>query len=285
MKTAAVDADIVHPLDAPLGAEIVGLDLADEPHGDTVFSILSAFRDYSVLVFRDQTLNDERLVEISEWFGPRYLPPPGVPMAGGPDQPRVVEISNRDGGVGVVGPLPAHSDLQYMPVPAAATMLYAVEVPPVGGDTCFANLQRAFKELPPATQQRLSRLKGLVRNPFTGAGYGRTMSGEHQYYINNEVPDCPHPLVRTHPDTGRRSLYFSPFVERIIGDITPDEESALLAALKAHVDQSHLYYVHQWRAGDLLVWDNRCTNHKREAFDVSIPRVMHRLEIAGTRPF
>lgn len=275
----------VIPFDGPLGAEIQGVDLRQAQTGSTLFRVLEAFRQHSVLLFRKQKLSDERLVEVSEWFGPQYIPPPGLPVAGGRDQPRVVKIANRDGGVGAIGPLPPHSDLQYMPVPPSATMLYALEVPATGGDTGFANLHMAHEELAWPLRKRLEDLQGLVRNPFVEGGYGRSMSGQNQHYTNENVGEFPHPLVRTHPETGRKSLYFSPFVEKLIGDINVEEESELLAQLVRHVDQSHLYYMHRWQEGDLLLWDNRCTNHKREAFDTEYARVMHRLEIAGTRPF
>lgn len=275
----------VVPFSGPLGAEIRGIDLRYTQTGSTLYRVLDAFRQYSVLLFRRQRLSDERLIEVSEWFGPQYIPPAGLPVAGGSDQPRVVKIANRDGGVGAIGPLPPHSDLQYMPVPPLATMLYAVEVPASGGDTGFSNLHRAYEELPRALRQRLAGLQGLVRNPFVEGSYGHGMSGHNQHYTTLELDEFPHPLVRTHPDTGRKSLYFSPFVEQLIGDIGADEEPALRAQLSRHVDQAHLYYMHQWQKGDLLLWDNRCTNHKREAFNTKHARVMHRLEIAGTRPF
>ena len=273
------------PFDGPLGAEVRGVDLRFAQSGSILYIILAAFRQYSVLLFREQQLSDERLAEVSEWFGPQYIPPPGLPVAGGSDQPRVVKIANRDGGVGAVGPLPPHSDLQYMPVPPSATMLYALQVPDSGGDTGFANLQWAYEELSPALRERLTQLQGVVLNPFVEAGYGRSLSGVHQHYSAGKVAEFAHPVVRTHPDTGRRSLYFSPFVEKLLGDVGTHEESELLQQLAQHIDQPHLYHMHQWDAGDLLLWDNRCTNHKREAFDTDQPRVMHRLEIAGTRPF
>lgn len=275
----------VEALAAPVGAEVRGVDLRSDPPAESVYRLLSAFREHAVLVFRDQILDDLRLIEISEWFGPGYSPPPGLPVPGGADQPRVLEISNRAGGVGATGPLPPHSDLMYMPVPPAATMLYALEVPPSGGDTSFSNLHRALLALPEAIRERLATVRGVVRNPFAGDGWGRALAGNHQHFIADEVPEFPHPLIRTHPDTGRRSLYFSPFVERLVGDIDAAEADRLLQLLAEHVDRDEFYYVHQWRPGDLVIWDNRCTNHKRAAFDMALPRVMRRLEIAGTRPF
>lgn len=276
---------IVEALPAPVGAEVRGVDLRRDPPGEVIYRMLCAFREHAVLVIRDQDLDARRLIEISEWFGPEYVPPPGLPVAGGADQPRVVEISNREGGVGATSPLPPHSDLMYMPVPPAATMLYAVEVPPSGGETSFSNLQQALMALAPELRERLATLRGVVRNPFAGDGYGRAMSGTHQHYITEEVPEFSHPVVRTHPDTGRPSLYFSPFVEKLLGDIDPEEETRLLELLREHIDREVFYYQHHWRAGDLLIWDNRCTNHKRAPFDTAQARVMRRLEIAGTRPF
>ncbi len=283
--TTAVDSSLeVVQFDAPLGAEVRGVDLSGDPSGDAVFAIMQAFASHQVLVFPDQSLSDDRLLEISEWWGPRYVAPEGIPMLGGEDQAAVVSISNTEGGVAGEGALPAHTDLQYMPVPLLGAMLYAVEVPPTGGDTSWSNLYQAYDELDGDTKDRIAGVRGIGINPYAGGMAGQRIAGANQLYTD-EVPDFPHPLVRTHPVTGRKILYFSYFVTRLEGVDDPSEERELLDRLGAHVDQDHLYFTHRWRAGDLLVWDNRCTNHKRADFDPSQRRVMHRVQIAGTRPF
>lgn len=283
--TTVVDRSLeVVPFDAPLGAEVRGVDLATDPAGDVVFDILGAFADHQLLVFRDQELSDERLLEIAEWWGPQYAPPEGIPMLGDEDQAAVVSISNTPGGVAGEGALPAHTDLQYMPVPLLGAMLYALEVPSSGGDTSWSNLYQAYDELDDETKAAIEGVRGVGINPYAGDATGREIAGGNQHYTD-EVPDFPHPLVRTHPVTGRKILYFSYFVVSLEGIDDPDEEQELLDRLRAHVDQDHLYFTHRWRPGDLLVWDNRCTNHKRADFDSSERRVMHRVQIAGTRPF
>ncbi|MDH3705449.1 MAG: TauD/TfdA family dioxygenase [Acidimicrobiia bacterium] len=283
MTTPTID---IVPLDAPLGAEVRGLDLTADPDGDDVFALLDAFRRHHVLVVRSQPIDDERLRAVASWFGSPYIPPADIPMFGDEDQGLVSVLSNRDdAGVGSRIPLPHHTDLQYMPIPLLGAALHSVRVPPEGGDTLWSNLHQAYDELDDATKQRLEGLRGIALNPFAGQGLGREFTGDGQHFVEHEVPDFPHPLVRTHPDTGRKALYMSSFIIGIDGIDDPDDEQQLIGLLNAHVDQDHLYYRHQWQEGDTIIWDNRCTNHKREDFDQSYPREMHRVQIAGTRPF
>lgn len=278
----------ITPCEAPLGAEVTGLDLTVDPSGDEVFELLDAFRRHHVLVFKKQKLSDERLRAVAAWFGSPYTPPEGIPMFGDGEQGEVAVLSNRDDrGVGSRIALPHHTDLQYMPIPLLGAALHAVTVPPpaAGGDTLWANLHQAYDELDDATRDRLADLRGISLNPFAGSGLGREFTGDGQHFVADEVPQFPHPLVRTHPDTGRKALYMSSFVTGIEGIDDPEEAQVLIGLLNAHVDQDHLYYRHVWDAGDTIVWDNRCTNHKREDFDQQYPREMHRVQIAGTRPF
>lgn len=281
---ARSDPEVV-PTGGPLAAEIRGVDLAREQSGETIHAVLRAFEAHHVLIFRGQSLSKERLLEVSEWFGPRYVPPPDLPVLGGEDQPPVVPVSNVvEGGVLGSGPIAAHSDLAYMPVPLLGSMLHADEVPAEGGDTSWANLHQAYDELDAATRDEVAGLRVWAFNPYAGRHAVRGLAGPNQKYVAEEVPRFPHPLVRTHPVTGRRSLfvsYLSGGVLRPDGAALPD---ALLRRLQKHADQSHFYYTHRWRPGDVVVWDNRCTNHRRSGFGEA-RRVMYRVQIAGSRPF
>lgn len=271
------------PTGGPLGAEVRGLDLARDPPGACVYDVLRAFADHQVLIFRDQKLTAERQLEVAEWFGPRYVPPPDLPVLGDSSQPPVVPVSNvAEGGVLGSGPLGAHSDLQYMPLPLLGSMLYAVEVPDSGGETSWSNLYRAYEELDVGTRERLRDAKVWALNPYAGRYALRELGGPNQRYVERDVPRFPHPVFRTHPETGRRSLYVSYLSAGLVG--VDDEDGALLRRLQRHADQPHLYYTHRWRPGDVVVWDNRCTNHKRAAFDPGARRVMYRVQIAGSRP-
>ena len=274
----------IEPSGGVLGAEVHGVDLAGPVEGAAVFAILEAFRRHHVLVLRDQHLDDERQLQIAEWFGPRYVPPADLPVLGDDRQPPVVSVSNDPGGVLGDGELAAHSDLQYMPVPLLGSVLYAKVVPEQGGDTSWSNLHLAYDELHDDLRRRLEGLRAWAFNPYAGHRAIRDLAGPNQRYVDEELPPFFHPLVRIHPDTGRRSLYVSWLTAGVEGF---DEEASrqLLGELIGHVDQPRFYWTHRWRAGDLVVWDNRCTNHKRSAFDPAQRRVLHRVQIAGTRPF
>ncbi len=276
----------VVPTDGPLGAHVLGVDLARGLPEATVERIVEAFERHHVILFPDQKLEHERLLEIAEWFGPVYVPKGDVPVLGSPSQPPVACVSNvMEGGVFGHRGIPPHSDLQYLPEPSLGTLLYAVELPRRGGDTSWSNLHQAYEELDPATQLRIEGLKIEVHNPYAGAHAARAIGGPNQMYVEEDLPPSVHPLVRTHPATGRKSLFLGAFAGRIVGLDDPNEAAALLQRLRWHVNRRHFYYRHRWRVGDLVVWDNRCTNHKRDPYDPSIPRILHRVQIAGTRPF
>jgi len=281
--TVAMSTLRVEPTGGPLGAVVHGVDLSVDQDGDTVFAILEAFRRHHVLVFGDQHVTAARQLEIAEWFGPRYVPPAEIPVLGDETQPPVVEVSNDPGGVLGDGELGAHSDLQYMPVPLLGSMLVAEVIPSRGGDTSWSNLHLAYDELDPGLRQAVEGRRAWAFNPYAGSRAIRSLAGPDQRYVDDELEPFFHPLVRTHPDTGRRSLYVSYLTAGIEG--MPDEESRrTLGTLLRHVDDNRFYWTHRWRPGDVVVWDNRCTNHKRTAFD-SERRVLHRVQIAGTRPF
>jgi taurine dioxygenase len=275
------------PTSGPLGAE-VRADLRADPPGEVVYALHEALRRYHVILLREQELSEQRLVEIGSWFGPIYAPPSQLPVLGGEAQPPVVRVSNvGEDGVAGSGPLPMHSDLHNMPIPADLSVLYALEVPRAGGETAWSNLHQAHDELPEALRARLVGVKGVSPNPYAGTRSARTRqaAGEHQLYVDEELPVFPHPVVRTHPWTGRRSLYVGHYVERLVGIDDPSEAAQLLERLKAHVDQDHLYWAHTWRAGDLVISDNRCTNHRRAAFAADARRCLLRMMLGGSRPF
>ncbi len=285
MPEAAVALEVV-PTGGPLGAEVHGVDLARDQPGAVVYGILQAFADYQVLIFRDQDLTRERQLAVSEWFGPTYVPPADIPVLGDASQPPVVPVSNVvEGGVLGKGAIAPHSDLQYMPVPLLGAMLHAVEVPAEGGDTSWANLYMAYEELDAATKAQVADLQVWAFNPYAGRFAKLDVAGPNQKVTDAEVPRFHHPVVRTHPVTGRKVLYVSSLSLGLAGLPDPSQERAFLQQLRRHADQPHLYYTHRWRPGDVVVWDNRCTNHKRADFDATQRRVMYRTQIAGTRPF
>jgi len=175
-----------------------------------------------------------------------------------------------------------HSDDSYQPVPCSLTILYGVEVPPTGGDTQFTNMYAAYDALPAATKERIAPLK--VVHAYNSSRKGTriaTLSGAEQ----EKVPGAVHPLVRTHPETGRRALYLNPNrMEQIVG-MSRAESDRLLDELIAHATQPQFQYRHKWRRGDILIWDNRCTMHKANAdYPDGAKRLMQRIIVQGTVP-
>lgn len=276
----------IDPTGGPLGAFISGINLMDAQSGEVVYELIQAFHKYQVLIFPKQELTSERQLEVSEWFGPRFMPPKDLPVLGDDTQPEVVAVSNfaPDGVLGD-GFLPPHSDLQYMPVPLLGAMLFAIEIPGEGGDTSWSNLHLAYDELDEAMKRKLEGLRSWSANPYAGQFQLKELHGPNQKYMENDLPQFHHPIVRTHPATGRKSLYWSFMNVGISGLDDPAEANELAMKLINIIHEPHLYYTHKWTPGDVVLWDNRNTNHTRSAFDASQRRLLHRVQIAGTRPF
>ena len=280
------DIEII-PSNQSLGAEVCGIDLAEDIPGEVVHRIVKAWERHHVIYFRGQSIQDERQLEITQWFGPRHAPYPDMPILGDVSQPDIISISNvtEDGLLGG-GRLEPHQDTIYLPTPLAGAVMRAEEVPKTGGDTAWSNLIQAYDELSPGMKRRLRGLKIIAFNPYAGRSARRDLGGEQQWFGTQDSAPHPHPLVRIHPPTGKKTLWVSCLnSERLVG--LPDLEGGhqLLSELKTHVDQDHLYYTHRWKEGDVLVWDNRCCNHKREAIPEGQRRVFYRSVIGGCRPY
>jgi taurine dioxygenase len=181
--------------------------------------------------------------------------------------------------------LPAHSEFQYLEEPLLGVLLYAAEVPASGGDTSWSNLHLAYRRLDRRTRRKIDGLRAWSLNPYSEPERYRGTFGAGQQFTRAPAPRVLHPVVRTHPVTGRKLLAVSRLTAGIEGLGSAAESAELLLRLQRHVDRPRLYYRHRWRAGDLVVFDNRCTNHKRSAFDPRQRRLLYRVQIAGTRPF
>ena len=287
MGEKRTEVEIV-PTGAPTGAVVKGVDLSRDVPGDDIFRILQAFHEHMLLIFPGQQLTQERLLEVAQWFGPLNVPPKNIPVLGDENQPPVVPISNfAEGGMLGNRDLFPHSDMSYLPIPLLGAVLYAQEVPPEGGDTAFANLYQAHDDLDEETRRLVADLRVWSYNPYTPkfADRGAGLGGAGQKFVEEDLPVFPHPIVRTHPVTGRKSLYIGDLCEEIVGLEDKEQAAALLRRLREHVDEDRYYYTHKWSVGDMLVWDNRCTNHKRTTWDDAERRLMHRVQIAGTVPF
>jgi len=282
-----MDLEIV-PTGGPLGAEVKGVDLSRDPGPQVISGIMAALGDHLLLLFRSQNLTRERLLGLADWFGGAQHPRADEPALGDESLDPIVIVSNVDErGVLGSGPVASHADQEYLREPSPSTLLYAVEVPPTGGETSWSNLLRAYDELPARVKRRVNRLERWSQNPYAG---GRSAiigaTGSNQRFSEEEYPDVTHPLTRVQRDTGRRALCVSSITTGISGIRGPWaawRTRRLLRRLKRQVEQPNLYYTHRWKAGDFVMWDNLLTIHKRAAFDGSQRRVMYRCQIAGAR--
>lgn len=286
---SARDAIRVDRIKGPLGADIEGIDLA-RPMDDAAFAAIErAWMDHQVLRFRGQSITDRQLVEFSGRFGVLE----GAPISTVADRselegmPEVLVISNIvDGGksVGSLGNYEAewHTDMSYRDLCPSASILYALEVPAQGGDTGFANMYLAYETLPKAIKARIEALS--CRHDASRNSAGELRKGYMEVIDPREAPGAVHPLVRTHPVTRRRALFLGRRRNAYVIGLPLEESEALLDQLWRHATQPELSWYQNWRVGDLVMWDNRCTMHRRDAFDPAARRRLHRTQVCGEKP-
>ena len=271
----------LRPLSPVLGAEIIGLDLRRPLDPATRQAVYDAFVRYQVLCFRDQDLTKDEQIAFTEQFGSLER---HIARNRGSDNPLVHTVSNlgADGKPsGKVGSQEWHTDKSFRPEPSLATILHARVMPPDGGDTCFADMYAAYDTLSAAEKAELDGVRVIHSWELSQAKHGRTATPE-------EIADAPpmsHPLVRIHPDSQRKCLFMGVHASHFDGRPMA-EGRARLAALEAHATEERFIYRHHWRAGDMLMWDNRCLLHRADAnFDAArFPRVLHRTCLRGTAP-
>ena len=285
--TARGDIRVV-PTEGALGADIVGVDLA-EPLDDGAFRrIEDAWHEHLVLRFRGQALDDDALAAFSRRFGALDMAPTG---RGGkpfnPDRPEITVVSNlvvEGRPVGALGnsELVWHQDMTYNAIPPKASLLYGVEAPETGGATHFCNLYKAHDALPDDLRRRIAGLS--CKHDATRASDGGLRHGYEAHYSNAERPGAVHPLVLAHPATGRRALCVGRRPGAWIVGLADAESDALLDEIWAHIERSAFTWTQRWRPGDLVIWDNRCTLHRRDALEPGSRRHMHRTQVRDTAP-
>jgi taurine dioxygenase len=277
----------IRPVTGAAGVEVTGIDLADTLDEDSFAAIEEAFDLHGVLVVRDQDITPSLQLAFARRFGQIEINYNSAKY-GLRDCPEIYVISNVTEGGKPIGSRRAgenwHSDMIYAATPPRATMLYALEVPALHGltlgDTAFANAAAAWDALPKSMQRLVAELIGIF--DFTG----RKRSEQPDPETVARYPAVRHPLMRTHPRTGRKSLYINRDDCTGIVGLATEEAEALIAALSDHVVRPDFVYRHRWRKGDLVMWDN-CTVQHKAILDYDLPqrRLMHRLTIAGTTPF
>jgi len=278
----------VVPTGRALGAEIRGVDLTDFS-AEAFARIKKAYHEHLVIRVRDQNLGDPDLIAFGKRFG--QLEPPGMSIIGKPyldDYPDVLVISNlkaTDGTpLGNLGDGEAiwHTDMSYRETPVSAAILHAWEVPPSGGDTSFANQYVAYDTLPRDLHDKIEGRLMVHDETYNSAGQLR--KGFTEVTDPREAPGARHPIVRTHPVSGRKCLYLGRRRNGCILGLDLEDSEETLDRLWTHATQPSLAWTHQWRKGDVLIWDNRCVLHRRDSFDPASRRMMHRVQIKGERP-
>lgn len=274
-------------LDAPLGAEIGGIDLSAPLAPGDRDAIEEAWRRHLVLVARDQHLTDPQLLAFTRNFG--ALDPPGPNPYGEPfnkEHPEINVISNVVENGKPIGNLGAgeavwHADMTYIDVPPKAAVLHALEVPAgSGGNTWFADMFAAFEALPADLKREIEGKVAVHDASRNSAGMLR--KGYKEVADVRETVGACHPLVRTDPESGRRALFLGRRPNSYVVGLAVADSEALLDALWAHATQERFAMVHEWRVGDVLMWQNLAVLHRRDPFEPTARRVMHRTQIKGT---
>jgi taurine dioxygenase len=287
--TASTESTIVVlPSGKPLGAEIRSVDLKAVTDADFA-AIQRAWNDHSALVFRGQQLNDDDLIAFSRRFGDLDWAPvqeTGRRFVEG--HPEIYVVSNVIVNGEPIGSLGAgeaswHTDMSYLEIPPKASMLYALEVPPSGGNTYFCGMYHAYDSLPDALKRRITGRMLKHDGTYNSGGYLRQGVTAGDDPVTS--PGAWHPLVCTHPETKRRTLYLGRRRNAYIQGLPLAESEALLDELWAIATREEFTWWNEWQVGDLVLWDNRSTMHRRDPFDPTTRRILHRTQIkSGTRP-
>jgi taurine dioxygenase len=272
------------PVAGALGADITGVDLSKDLDNESFDAIHQALLDHCVIFFKDQDITPEQQLDFAKRFGGIHHHPY---MQGMPNHPDIFEILKTEtdphnfGGVW-------HVDQMFTPKPNMATILYAKEVPEAGGDTLFANMYNAYDALSDTMKDMLSGLKVLCVGDRPGKRSRKERYKELNGVKMNEedigVRASEHPLIRSHPETGRKSLFIGSHVDNIAG-MTKGESEPILGFLRQHAVKPEFTCRFHWDAGSMAMWDNRCTQHNAVDDYAGHRRRMHRITVAGDTPF
>lgn len=278
----------VEPVSGALGAEIGNIDLSRLLDHETMAEIRQALVAHQVIFFRDQTLTPEQQIAFTARFGPVSRVPFIEPLAGHPDIIAVLKEADERNISSFGGTW--HSDFSFLPEPPLGSLLYALEVPEQGGDTLWADMYRAYETLSAGLRRVLDGL-GAVHS---GAPYGTAAAPPADVRLSRSVKmargdpaadmETEHPVVRVHPESGRRALFVNPVYSLRFAGMTAAESRPLLDFLQAHATRPELTCRFRWCQGSLAIWDNRCTQHLAVNDYDGRRRLLHRTTIAGERP-
>ncbi len=272
----------IRPMSPVIGAEIHGLDLSQPVDAEQAERVRRALDEHLVVFFPDQKLTPEQHVAFGRALGtvdeehPSYLPTL-------PGRPEIVRLEGQKGGKADVW----HSDISWNPEPPMGSILYAQEIPDCGGDTMWANMVAAYEGLSERMKRMLDGAQAVHDLSATAQAILRERQDGHSSphgWVPTDLPSSTHPVVRTHPRTGRKALYVNRGFTSHIADLSLKESDAILAFLYEHSVQPEYTVRRRWSAGDVAFWDNRCTMHYALADYGYVPRTIHRITLKGERP-
>ena len=267
------------PLSDVLGAEVLGIDLHRPIADNDAAALRQALLDYHVLLVRQPDVTDREHMTFCETFGDIQAERT-VPDAESGQVAGMMHVSNvRDDGILPNGEMWFHSDQCYFDTPCKCTSLYGIETPKSGGFTRFSNCIAAYNDLPPATKARLDGLVGMNVYDYASPNMNKKTA--------DRTPDAPQyaqPLIRSHTETGAKSIYVNRLMTDSILDIDEAESRTILEDLFTRIEDERYVYEHPWQPGDLVIWDNRCLVHARTDFDSVEPRLLRRFSVTGEKP-
>ena len=285
--TVDLKIQALHPA---LGAEVVGLDLAETMDDETFQAIRDAWMKHLVLAFPNQTLSEEQQITFSQRFG--ALEEHHQDIIKSRSSPQIFRVSNvNDEGNIMSSDHPSiaqislaqrwHTDSSYRAVPSLGSILHGIEVTKEGGETCFSNMYMVYDALDPATKRRITGCR--ARHDF---GHLTKLAAVKPLteLERQAMPPVWQPMVRKHPWTGRPSLFISPIYNDAIEGMNDDEAAEFLTELTEFAGREEFVYRHSWTQGDVVMWDNRCTMHRVTPYDLNLRRVMHRNTVVGDGP-
>ena len=269
----------VSPLSEAIGARIEGVDLSRELDGGTFDTIRNALFEHAIIVVPGQTLDEDDQERFCRYFGELEMVRSGEATS---DRPAVLMITNvTDSGRPTAledGEMMFHYDQCYYENPALGSTLYAIEVPDEGGNTLFANCRLAYEALDDDWKARLDGLRALHYYDYKRDPTLRPST------INPDAPQWVHPVLRTHPETGKKAIYVNRLMTLWIEGIDREESDEILDYLFAHIEKPEFVYEHEWTVGELIMWDNRCSAHARTWFSPDKRRMMRRVTVRDPYP-
>ena len=279
----------IHPSSTTsnLGVEILDIDLKQELSSKMISDIRTQWVNYGIAIFLDQILTLEEYENFSQYFGPYGNEPFLIPMR---DHPHVVKLHRKANEEAVHFGGAWHSDWSFQNQPPAATMLYSEIIPPVGGDTLFANTADAYDDLPDNLKQRIKNLNALhsAKLPYAKDGVYATEGKKRTMKIHTSDEAnkmMPHPIVRTHKETGRKTLFINPVYTIEIEGMTKQDSDLLLFELYSHMGNEKYIFRHKWHPNMLIMWDNRTVMHMAEGGYDGHERLLHRITIADNKTY